>query len=451
MIIKEKAADYLRCEQKPVKASELAEQVLGLKNVTHKAAVKIISSLLETDDRFKRIDDDHWEWVESGGSPFKSWNVVKVFSSPTFLDTTAIYLAQGCETEIFATHMFSPLDEEGERIGNQINDRVEEKPLFMEGGMRQPGLLQQFIRNTIGRNVMAPVFYVDKLVRLLNADAEVCKDHHRINDLSYSNDNHPEKQFEQVVEKSLELVEALIARGIQSITELIEFYNSNITPADFLSYAFDADFISNLPRAPGIYIMKNEKGEIVYVGKAKSLFDRVRTYFSTTELMDEKIETIRRSLYTLEIIRTGSELEALLLEHEWIKENNPAINRQIQVHPGLFLQKERYPRIVFLPSSTEGRVVLMLISPGKVVKTVEVDQRAPDLNSLKKEISAIFFRSVSAKVDTEKEEIVIRWLSQHSEGITSLDMRSLSTIDETLSLVKQYISSFSPDEAVIHI
>lgn len=89
-----------------------------------------------------------------------------------------------------------------------------------------------------------------------------------------------------------------------------------------------ADQISKLPHRPGVYIFKNKKGEIVYVGKAKNLRSRVLSYFRSE---DSRVKRITRSAHFLEFIETGSELSALILESELIKKHKPRHNKALKI------------------------------------------------------------------------------------------------------------------------
>ena len=79
-----------------------------------------------------------------------------------------------------------------------------------------------------------------------------------------------------------------------------------------------ADKLAALPDSPGVYLMRDAKGVIFYVGKAKSLRDRVRSYFSGADTR-AFVATLDIWLDDLEVVLTDSEKEALLLENELIK------------------------------------------------------------------------------------------------------------------------------------
>ncbi len=86
--------------------------------------------------------------------------------------------------------------------------------------------------------------------------------------------------------------------------------------------------VNTLPNAPGIYYFLNKKNEIIYVGKAKSLGDRIKTYFSSTA--SNKAKKIIRQSAKLKTEITNTELTALLTEAETIKLVNPKHNAQLK-------------------------------------------------------------------------------------------------------------------------
>ncbi|MCC6315235.1 MAG: GIY-YIG nuclease family protein [Thermomicrobiales bacterium] len=100
----------------------------------------------------------------------------------------------------------------------------------------------------------------------------------------------------------------------------------------------DRSLLADIPHAPGVYLMKNEFGQIVYVGKSKNLRDRVGSYFSQQVGFTRKMDGLIESLAAIDIVRTGSELEALLLESQLIRRYQPRYNTAQRSH-------EQYPFI----------------------------------------------------------------------------------------------------------
>lgn len=107
------------------------------------------------------------------------------------------------------------------------------------------------------------------------------------------------------------------------------------------------DKLSLLPNQPGCYLMKNNQGEIIYVGKAKNLRNRVRSYFSGSH--DAKTTRLVMDIVDFEYIVTSSDLEALILESNLIKKHYPHYNIMLKddkSYPYIQLTKEKHPRLL---------------------------------------------------------------------------------------------------------
>ncbi len=108
--------------------------------------------------------------------------------------------------------------------------------------------------------------------------------------------------------------------------------------------------LQNLPLQPGVYLMKNVEEEILYVGKAKRLRNRVRSYFSKSSLPSQRIATMVEQIAEIEYIVTDSEIEALILEATLIKKHKPHYNLALKDDKNFPYIKltlnEELPRIV---------------------------------------------------------------------------------------------------------
>jgi excinuclease ABC subunit C len=106
-----------------------------------------------------------------------------------------------------------------------------------------------------------------------------------------------------------------------------------------------------LPEKPGVYLFKDAGGVVVYVGKARSLRSRVRSYFLESRWMDAKTGSLAREIADLETVVVDNEREALALEHSFIKQYKPKFNvilRDDKTYPYIkFTASEAYPRVYF--------------------------------------------------------------------------------------------------------
>ncbi len=106
--------------------------------------------------------------------------------------------------------------------------------------------------------------------------------------------------------------------------------------------------LTQLPLKPGVYIMKNRVGEIIYIGKSRSLKKRVRSYFAKDH-KDVKTGVLVAAIESIEFIVTNNEIEALILENNLIKKHKPRYNimlKDSKTHPYIRItMKEPYPRL----------------------------------------------------------------------------------------------------------
>jgi excinuclease ABC subunit C len=147
------------------------------------------------------------------------------------------------------------------------------------------------------------------------------------------------------------------------------------------SATFDPkDFIANLPRRPGVYRMYADGGELLYVGKARSLRDRVGNYFLASNV-DPKVQALVRHIVRIEVTLTNSETDALLLEYNLIKEHKPRYNivlRDDKSFPYIYLPSgHEYPRLVFYRGARNlpGRYFGPFPSAGAVKETLQSVQK----------------------------------------------------------------------------
>src|SRR5919112_5766132 len=84
-----------------------------------------------------------------------------------------------------------------------------------------------------------------------------------------------------------------------------------------------------LPKAPGVYLMKDDKGRVIYIGKSASLRDRVSSYFQRATKLDFKKAPLRDVVVDFDFIQTESEVEALLAENRLIKDIQPRFNARL--------------------------------------------------------------------------------------------------------------------------
>jgi excinuclease ABC subunit C len=140
------------------------------------------------------------------------------------------------------------------------------------------------------------------------------------------------------------------------------------------------EYVASLPRRPGVYRMMSAGGELLYVGKAKSLRDRVGTYFNPSNVAP-KVQALVQQIAAIEVTVTNSETEALLLEYNLIKQHKPRFNvvlRDDKSFPYIHLCTDHeYPRLAFYrgPRNLPGRYFGPFPNAGVVRETLHGLQR----------------------------------------------------------------------------
>ena len=111
-----------------------------------------------------------------------------------------------------------------------------------------------------------------------------------------------------------------------------------------------SDSVQNLPDAPGVYRFYDKSNVLIYVGKAKSLRKRVGSYFTKASGTNRKTQRLVSEIHHLEYVLSNSEFDALLLENNLIKENQPKYNillKDDKTFPYICILNEPFPRIIY--------------------------------------------------------------------------------------------------------
>lgn len=199
--------------------------------------------------------------------------------------------------------------------------------------------------------------------------------------------------------------------------------------------------LKKLPDTPGVYIHKDKLGQVIYVGKAVSLKNRVRQYFQSSRHMDPKVRSMVSQIEEFEYITTGSEMEALILECNLIKKYSPKYNvllRDDKTYPYIKVtMEEDYPRLLktrqvkkdgskyFGPYSDAGAVNQIVDLLNQVYALKKCSARVfpkgfrPCLNYHISQCDGICQGNVSKEEYRRKVEHAIEFLRGKSKGILS--------------------------------
>jgi excinuclease ABC subunit C len=158
---------------------------------------------------------------------------------------------------------------------------------------------------------------------------------------------------------------------------------------------FDPERITTFPEKPGVYIMKDKKNKIIYIGKALSLKHRVRSYFQSQKNLPAKVASMISKVEDIEYIVTDSEVEALILECNLIKYNRPKYNillRDDKQYPYIKINlKDPFPllEVVRRVKKDGARYFGPFANAGAMRDTIDVIRKIFPIRSCKKDLSQV--------------------------------------------------------------
>ncbi|MCC6344793.1 MAG: excinuclease ABC subunit UvrC [Bryobacterales bacterium] len=189
--------------------------------------------------------------------------------------------------------------------------------------------------------------------------------------------------------------------------------------------------VSQLPLQPGVYLYKDGAGKVLYVGKAKNLRSRVRSYFSDDRLADSKTGTLIAEAADIDYILVDNEKEALALENNLIKQYKPRFNillRDDKTYPYIELTNEKYPRVYVTRRLRKGHTYFGPYFPANLAYRV--------VNFIHR-----FFKVPSCKVDLTRkhshpclEYHIHRCLGPCVEGLVTEEVYAQAVRDTRLFL-----------------
>lgn len=218
--------------------------------------------------------------------------------------------------------------------------------------------------------------------------------------------------------------------------------------------------LKKLPGKPGVYLMHDEKDEIIYVGKAISLKNRVRQYFQASRNKGAKIEQMVTHIHRFEYIVTDSELEALVLECNLIKEHRPKYNTMLMDDKGYPFIKvtinEPYPRVLLARTMQKDKAKYFgpFTSVSAVKDTIElirklynirncnrnlpkdIGKERPCLNYHIKQCNAPCQGYISEEEYRKSIDEVIRFLNGHYDAILKDLERKMQEASEDMEFEK---------------
>ncbi|MGI8785178.1 MAG: nucleotide excision repair endonuclease [Acidobacteriota bacterium] len=208
---------------------------------------------------------------------------------------------------------------------------------------------------------------------------------------------------------------------------------------DLSRLGLDAEFLRSLPQGPGVYLMKDRRGAVIYVGKSANLKVRIQSYFYPLSAEQDKVASLHRRLHSVETIPLGSALEAALVEARLIRTLRPPINSQFVVHEPLIPYFEQEDLVVVCPA-VEGRMELFLIRAGRLVEQLSIGRgrKAWKRRVLKRVREAFFEKTNLPEINPEDSFVIRNFLRLHRDQINVVAIAQHGSAEEVLGILENY-------------
>ena len=453
----EKIIQYLKQKQQPASSTELARQVLRTENVDALVAEKIIQSVAGENHGVRKNSQGEWYVDDNDASqhipPDFREEAVLVKAFPARVNSWSQWQALGIavydvEKGFTVEWLFGSVadrnlshnrEESFRRLAAMTRDRV----VVCDGIGNQVSILRRALSVAVGYDIETEIISLKRMCQkefqtAIHSEADIS----RALGLRALESAAPELAIRCLVEQFEELYEYF--KKTYGEGAFLSREDEDLSSVDFSLYAFDRAFIKTLPMQPGVYLMKDRNDEVIYIGKAGKLKRRVQSYFTGPADEDEKLTLIRQRVYNIELVPAGSELEALLLEHQLISQYDPPINKQFHIFRRTERTRFRYHQIVLLPASREMGFKIYLLSPEKGLIDFDLASDLSNIHELEERIQNYYFGgSDVAPGSFDLYEIATSWLRANADAVNSIDMRKVTTASEAVRLIKDYTRSMA--------
>jgi hypothetical protein len=218
---------------------------------------------------------------------------------------------------------------------------------------------------------------------------------------------------------------------------------------DFSRFGFSAEWLAAIPETPGIYWMSDQRGRVFYVGKSKNLNRRIRSYFVSCELWDEKLQRIHQRLYSLDFQSLGSELEAFLEEARAIERWRPEVNFQLEVRERQAEYYRASDLILVLPSEKKNAVRLFFMRGGKFGGDFRYSGRSDQRKKLIADIGRVYFSDLTLEERWETH-VLQSFIRQNLDGTNHIDVRQAANAEQCVEWIDRFRKCESGDRVVFY-
>jgi hypothetical protein len=457
--VKDRIYDYLEDLGDPASSEAIASEVLRLKGATGAVADRIVAAAVEADRRFLQVGDGMWTLGRAPVVPTLEQAVFlavgTIMSPPQSGNHATVLELSACRVGLNAPPERLPAVD---TTGPEAAAGLAAFSAFSEGStaaaFRYPRIrarLNHLSQGMIGDSLVGPGLCLHRLGRRAFPDQSLpdVSALARVTEVAYVTDRDAMGEAELQADVLLRLLETYDPST--TVDELAADLYPPSLPTDFESYAFDEAFLSELPEAPGVYIMRDQAGSVIYVGKSVSLRDRVGHYFARRTERPEKTRRILDRIWSMEVQTVGSEAEALVVEGRLIRACRPEFNTQLTVHE----RPDHAPLpdscVLLLPSSEEDCVELFCLVSGRPYEQIRARRDLADWSGRSKELRGVLFETDEAgegpsEDDAADIELLRSWYTRNREHVNCVDVSDGKDPDDGLRVLRDYVAEFETGE-----
>lgn len=451
--VKDRIYAFLEQRDTGVHAEVLASEALGLHGARGPIADKVVRAAIDDDSRFACDNSGIWYLRPPGQG--KTLREVSFFCFGLIPSADAeVYALAGRKVQMGARETLFPtvqVRRDGrentlDSFAEGVSDAV---PVgFQWSRMRRD--LNRLSRLMMGNAIVDSGICLFKLGRRFYPDVQL----HSVEDLasamglSFVSDRGTEGEASLQADVLLHLLERCEEEGLNTIEALTSALYPDPVPIHFDAYAFDEVFLSALPELPGVYIMRDREGGVIYVGKAVNLRRRVGSYFARRSERPKKTQQILDRIWSMEVETVGSELEALLLESKLIALCQPEFNTQLDVHKRDAELGTLKNVVLILPSAEPECVELFCVVDSTSFAQVRAHKDLCDWDEVERTLhESYFIEELEPDLETGVLfEILKSWMIAKRDAINWVDMDRSGSPENALRIVGEYVQQCEDED-----
>jgi hypothetical protein len=443
----DKVVEYLTDKPDGASAEEIARDAIGLRGAIGVVAAHVVRAAADGDERIVEGPDGQW-FIGKGRKEkgLRGRSFVTIVSRMNEKGVLMVGATRtGFEGPVKSVHIEVPphRSESTLRVLENLADLADGAVTV---GFRLPtsaNLVNRAARFYLGRTLVGDGLCLSRLARRCFPGTKIqsCSDIAESLELPYGDVDDLEELSATHSELLLGLLENCETRGLHSIEDVLADLFPTVTSVNFEAFAFDQDYLDDLPESPGVYVMRDSVGKVVYVGKSVHLRDRVKTYFAKRSERTDKTLRILDRIWTVEVEVVGSELEALILEARMIQATQPEFNKQTEVHERDHLSSHTAPFLVLLPSSDPDCIEIFCVRSDREIRRVGVRKDLADWAASWVRVESYLTQEAVDldPVEIAGHQILESWIHQNTEKVNLIDVGDAGEKVSLKRLVEEHI------------